>query len=302
MVKRILFLIVIAVILIPATFLLIRYIAYVKDTSPDKTFLTPQIDAAIVELTGISRQKVEMIVKLKINNPLPFTLTADSFSFRLSMDGQKIIYSTYTQSVSVKRNDSTWISLPLSVLRQDINAISSRADQQQKDSVMYVLDATFYTHIPFKKSFNVQKIKLLPVIHILSLKINKIEIDSLKFSNASLTIHTLFINKNAFPLNFSDINYTMLIQNHQWATGGRNGKVHIPAKSNTEIDMPMHVNFKQIGKTAFDLLTKSDSVDYDFTVTLKLVTENKSIKNNKVVIESAGKLKPLLKALKKHDN
>jgi LEA14-like dessication related protein len=71
--------------------------------------------------------------KLLIHNPLLFNFTADSLQYKLFIGDVEVIKSTYTKSLLIRKWNSTWIDLPVTINNEKLLATLDKADQQGKD-------------------------------------------------------------------------------------------------------------------------------------------------------------------------
>src|SRR4051812_31798867 len=151
MFKKILAGILLLIILAVSGFLGWKYIAYRKDTDPHKNFLKPRIEMAVLELTRVTDDSLLLHAKLYVKNNLPFTIQVDSFNYHTLIHGSEILKSTYKESLTLKGNDTTWISLDLTAYPSDVDSILKSLEKEKIDSTEYVFEASFFTDLIFYK-------------------------------------------------------------------------------------------------------------------------------------------------------
>ena len=83
MIKKISLILLFLFIAIIASFFIWRYWSYVHDKDPNKTFLLPLLELSQLEITSLTSQKTEMIVKVDIKNQLPLSFNFDSLQYRI---------------------------------------------------------------------------------------------------------------------------------------------------------------------------------------------------------------------------
>lgn len=284
-----------------AIFFLVDYGHYTKDPSPYRTLFIPRLELSLFEVTSLSADKTEMIGRVLIHNPLPFNLRADSLAYSVFISGVEVIKSTFPKSMDIKRWDSTWIELPVTIYNNKMTGVLKKAENEGKDSVVYRVETSFASNIIFHKQFNLDIEKLLPLIYIPETKLDKIEYDSLNFEGVSLFLHARITNKNKFALAFKNLKFKFALANDSWVSGEKDGVINIPDTSVTSLVLPLRISFKEIGKSIGPLIKHGKNTDYKFQATLQLVANTNAIKNSKVILNDEGAIKEIIK-LSKEEN
>ncbi len=207
MTKKILLTILFVIIASLAVFFIWRFVGYKRDTSPHKTFLLPRVELSVVEITSLTAEKTEMTVKVILKNQLPIGFTADSVQYSTFINGVEVIKSHHKKTIALESNDTSWISLPLTIENNHFTSILKASERKDIDSVEYRLHATFFTDIVFKKKFDVDIKRLLPLIYIPELLSKHIQVDFLNFSRAAILLNVAVKNQNVFPIKAKNIAY-----------------------------------------------------------------------------------------------
>lgn len=298
MTKKILLTILFLIIATIIIFFFRQYLNYKRDTSPYKSFLLPRVELSIVEITSLSADKTEMTIKVLLKNQLPFSFTADSLQYGVFINGVEVIKSHHKKTITLESNDTSWISLPLTIQNHHLKSILKAGERKDIDSVEYRLRATFFTRIVFRKKFDVDIKRILPLIYIPELTPENIEVDSLNFSRAAILFNVSIKNQNAFSIKAKNIAYKFAIEDHEWIEGVIPGVTEIKEQSVTELQIPIRVSFKEVSKTLFDLLMKGKNVKYELDLGFRIDSDNQSVMNSKVILNSSGSVKSLMEAVK----
>jgi LEA14-like dessication related protein len=299
MTKKIILIFVFLFIAIIASFLIWHSWSYVRDKDPNKTFLMPRLELSQVDITSLTSEKTEMMVKVLIKNQIPLSFTADSLQYRIFINDREVMKDHYKKSITLKSNQISRISLPITIFNHDLISVIKANERENIDSVEYHFRVSFFTNILLKKQFNVDIKKFLPLVHIPEVKSGHIEISSLNFSGVVFKLLVSIKNQNVFSLKSKNIAYELSIEDNKLIKGIIPGLTDIQAKSVTELTIPITISFKEVGKTLFDLLKKGKNVGYKLRLTSSIESENNMMKNSKVILESEGSVKSLMKTLKK---
>ena len=62
--------------------------------------------------------------------------------------------------------------------------------------------------------------------------------------------------------------------------------------------LPLHISFKDIGKSIGPLIVHGKNTPYKFEATMELVSDNNSLKNSKIILVNAGAIKEIVKLVK----
>lgn len=295
MIKKIILTLVFLFIAVIASFFIWRSWTYVHDKDPNKTFLMPRLELSQLEITSLTSQKIEIIIKVDIKNQLPLSFTADSLEYRILINDTEILKNHYKKSITLKGNASSQISLPMTISMDSLSLVMKANERENADSVEFHFQGSFFTDIFFKKQFNVDIKRLVPRFYIPEVNAEQFEIDSLDFSKAAVQLLVSINNINAFPFKAENIAYELSIEDNQWIKGLIPGNIDIMAKSITNLTIPITISFKEVSKTFWDLLTKGNKVRYKLHLTFNVESDNNMIKNSKVILESEGSVKSLIK-------
>src|SRR5665648_955567 len=215
MIKKIILTLLFLFIAIIASFFIWRYWNYVHDKVPNKTFLLPRLELSELEVTSLTSQKTEMLVKADSKNQLPLSFTIDSLQYKIYFNDTEILKDHYKKSISLKRNASSLITLPITIFNDSISSVMKANERENVDSVEFHFHVSFFTDIFFKKKFNVDIKRLIPRIYIPEINAEHFEIDSLNFSRAVVQLLVSINNKNVFPFKADSIAYEVSIEDNQ---------------------------------------------------------------------------------------
>jgi LEA14-like dessication related protein len=287
------------VIAILGVFFVWRYVKYVRDPDPNKTFLLPRLKLSQVEITSFTAEKTEVTAKILITNELPVSFTADSVQFLIFIENTQVMKSRYKKAFSLKGADSSLISLPITVINHDLIAVLKSNERKNVDSVEYRVQASFYTHMPLVKKFHIDIKTLQPLYHVFEVKAKHINIDSLNFSRVALRLIVTVKNRNGYSLRAKNVAYEFSIDKLEGMQGVVPGTKEIGANRVTELQIPLRLPVKNVVKTLLRLLKDGKSADYKLHLNAIVDSDNGIVKDCKVTLESSGSVGSLREAAKK---
>lgn len=285
-------------ILLVLALLIAQTLRYIRDPSPYRTFITPRLEFSLFEINELGADKTTLNAAMLINNPIPLNLRADSIAYELYIDKQEIIKSTYRKSVLIRAWDSSQLVMPVTVFTDKLMNVLTDAEKAGKDSVVYGIKTSFIVPALFNKHMSFTSERLLPLIYIPKIKMEKVVWDSLNAEGVTLYFHTTIVNKNKFPLNFKDLAFQFAIADNPWVKGAVPGEIDIPDSSVVPLVLPLRISFKQVGKSIWPLIKEGKNTDYKLNLSLKLVSESNALKNSMVVLKDVGAIKEVVKLAK----
>lgn len=296
---------VLAVVLLGAGIFVFRWYNRAKD-DPYATFIKPRLEMSAFRIKDISKEKVKADMMVLIDNAAPVGFKADSLSYQILIAGTEVMKSTYPKPVHLKANDSSTITLPITIDNQKLTSRLKELENQGLDKVEYTLKAQVYTDLPFlnDKPLDLEFSKVMPLYQIPKVKLLDTDLSKLGLNETRIRLTTEITNPNVFAYRFRETSFRVTLDGKEFAEGKIDSTVTIPANGKAVLELPMEVTLKEGLKAGFNMVTKPDEVDYGFTFRTKLVDKNKdnSLHNSRMVMTSQGKLSDIIEAGKAMGN
>jgi LEA14-like dessication related protein len=271
---------------------------YYRDKSPYRTLFIPRLEVGVFEATEISLDKVNMRAKMLIHSPLPFNIAADSIQYKIYINEVEVIKSIYPKTVNIKKWDSTWIDLPVSIYTDKLLTTLDKADKRGDDSMTVRIKTSFFTHLPFKKNFNIDIDKTTELFYMPTLEMAKVDYDSFSLKGVTLYLNMKIGNRNKMAFQAKDLKFKFAIADNPWVYGAKPGIIDIRAQDTTPLVLPVRISFTGAFKSLGPLIRKGGKTDYKLGLDLKLVGESNAIKDSKVIVKNAGTIKEIVSIAK----
>ncbi len=296
---------VLVLVLVGAGYFVFKWYSRSKD-DPYATFIKPRIEMGAFQIKNISEEKTTADMTVLIDNAAPVGFKADSLSYQILIAGTEVMKSTYPKPVSLGANDSSTITLPVTIRNQQLMSKLKELDNSGRDSVEYTMKAQVYTQLPFLKDkpLNLEFSKELPLYRIPKVKLLDTDLNKLGLKETRILCTVEVTNPNVFAYRFRETTYRVTLDGKEFAEGSIDSTVNIPANGKSVLKLPMEVTLKEGLKAGFNMVTKPDEVDYGFTFRTKLVDKNKNntLHNSRMVMTSKGKLQDIIEAGKAMGN
>ena len=295
--KKIILSIIGVVLLFGLIYLIVRFQQSDKELAD---YVMPQIQLAQMQITSLTAERADMQMNVVIDNPAPMGLHIDSLYYIVSIEDNEVVASTYPDAVQLEANDTTTISLPLTIYYDTLQSVLEALEQQGKDSVVYKINATIFSDMDIipKDSFDIEVEKLLPLIRIPEINVTDLSVEDIGFSGATIVVEALVDNKNVYAFRFEDIHYSLQIENNEAIEGNKPEAINIPAKDSAQVTIPVEIDFGEMGKGLIDLIRKGDDLTYDFILKTALISDEHILQESEITLHATGSLEELKDVVK----
>jgi LEA14-like dessication related protein len=120
------------------------------------------------------------------------------------------------------------------------------------------------TRIPLSTSGEFPAVKI-PTIAVKALKVNKVTL-----AGADMELQLHMNNPNAFDLLLNQFDYEFMVNGKPWAKGMELKQVQVGSKGESAINIPIELDFAQIGFTVYQVLSGEEQLDYSLQGKLNL--------------------------------
>lgn len=224
----------------------------------------PQVSVNSVQISAISFQDITLDMELNIYNPNPIAIDLESFDYDLLIEEASLLKGDAQDGLSLEANGSSLITIPLTVDYKDLYQLVSSMKEQ--DESAYRIDTGFNFILPI---IGEQRIELshsgtFPNVRMPRFSFENLYVKSLGLMGADLVVLMNIENPNAFDLGLNEFIGVLEINNQKWAELTTTNPVDFPAGEIGEIGFQFRLEFLSMGRTVRDLLSKNQTLNYDF--------------------------------------
>lgn len=258
----------------------------IKQTNVQK----PTVEFTNAKISGLSFDKIDLLFDIKIKNPNAVGINLSGFDYDLLINQNSFISGQQNDPIEIKAQGENVIQLPVSLKFLDIyNTYSdlknnTESKYQIKCGLNFNLPVLGETRIPISKSGDIPLLKL-PEIGISSLKLDKFNL-----TGADLTLNVKFINPNAFTMMLDKFNYNFQVNGDQWIKGTANQKNSVSEKGESIVEIPISLNFLQMGSTLYQLISGGKNLNYQFSGDLNIKNDHPLLNQLNLPIDRSGKI------------
>jgi LEA14-like dessication related protein len=115
------------------------------------------------------------------------------------------------------------------------------------------------TRIPLHTSGN------FPTMKLPSVQLSALKLQNISFSGADLLLKLKVDNPNGWSMNVNSMNYTLNINGTKWLSGTSTQNMSLAEHQESTIDIPFSLNFMEMGRSIYNLLTGEKTLSYTLT-------------------------------------
>ena len=256
-----------AIILISLTLLFLGCKTSIKNPI-QSVFNKPEVASEGFEITSLSFDSIEGLLIIKVNNTNSISIEYPQVAWSFKMG--EIIYQSgeLPKGNKIAPSTATEIQIPITVPFEKL--YDEHPALQRVDVVPYTFVADFNFKLPFfgKSSNSIVATGELPLLKMPVLNLESILLSSMEPEQVDFAVTASVHNKNGFDINIDRVNYTLVINNTQWATG--NTRRQILAKPAQKSNIPLNISLRtsSMVSEAYGLVLSEQDVRFDFRGTL----------------------------------
>jgi len=251
----------------------------------------PKTSITDTQITKLSLDGADLAFKVKVDNPNPIPIKMAGLDYAILFDGQQLTEGKKREQISISANGSSEITIPLAFKFAELyDTISGLKDKKElnyeiKTSAMFDLPILGMQALPLSTQGK------LPIPQIPKIALNKISVDELSFTGAKLNIQMDLTNPNVFGVDIRNLVYQLNINNQSWAKGNLSESISLKENASQSLAIPIHVNFIEIGTSAFSLLKNPKApLNYHLTGNMLLDSTLPMLQNIKMPFDNSASI------------
>ncbi|MCF2446716.1 LEA type 2 family protein [Dyadobacter sp. CY345] len=277
----------------------------VSDKAKEKAVdrVMPTIGVASVNITNIDAEKINLLSKITLFNPLPVDINTKKLNYTIYIDSVKVIEDAYENPIIIRSSDSSQISLPMEILAKPMVQVLKYFDDHKIDSANYSVRASFEVDVPIagERKFIMNVNKKLPAFRIPKIKIKHVDLNALALKSKGMDIEVEVFNPNMFPLEMIDGKFEFAVEDALHLSGMLEKFIKIPAKGSQNVSIHTRITDGNMLKTGWKMLTDKKDTEFVCKFNGKLDSENKLLSKSKMSTTITGTLDEIMNIVKKAD-
>jgi len=236
------------------------------------TIQKPGVAFTSAKISGLSFQNIDLLFNLKITNPNPVGIHLVGFDYDFSINQNSFVKGKEDKGVDIAAKGESNISIPVSL--NFIKLYNTFVSFKNRDSTDYKINLGATVNLPVlgAQRIPVSKQGTLPLLKRPKIQVAAIKLNKLNFTGADLSLKVTLNNPNPFAFNLNKLNYILNINGAKWLDGHATETMQVLAKKESILNIPISLNFLQIGRSVGQLLNGNQPLAYNFKGDLNLTS------------------------------
>ncbi len=230
----------------------------------DNLFKIPEARIVSVNITEVDFTSVSLEVNVEITNPNPVGITLNAYDYGLNTFGHTLLSGRIEETVSLRSDGKSIIPIPIEIEYENILSLSSSLKTAKTIPIGIKLGLEIAFPYMGGARLDVTGETEIPILRIPSLTAESIRVDKLTFSGAEISMSVNVQNPNYFPLSINSAEGRLLVSDMEWGEMGTGRAVKILPETDAAITLTMQIDFAEIGRSAWNLLTGGGKADINF--------------------------------------
>ncbi len=222
----------------------------------------PTVQLTKVDLTDFDFETAALLFHIRIENPNPVSIHLDGYQYDLEINSRRFIEGNQKTPITIEQEKNSDIAIPISLKFKELKKIYDQA--KQTDSLHYKLATQLFFDLPVLGTVQIPVITsdYLPVPRFPKIRLERIKLKQLSFTGASLDFQFNIENPNAFALKLDNLEYYLTVNDAPWASGKKEEEMKLAKKDASQIVVPFSLNFFEIGRSAYNMLSNKKPVEF----------------------------------------
>ncbi len=257
------------------------------------TFAKPSVSVKDAKIESLSFESIGLAFDLNVKNPNPVSVAMAGYDYEFLLNSNGVLSGKQDERVELAAEGESVVRVPVTLRFKDLYELVRDAKN--------LSEADYQINLGFSFELPVLGVQRIPVTHagrVPLLKLPKLSLESFKLNNlsvggADMTLALNLSNPNASSFVLKDLGYNLAVAGKKWAAADGAQDIEVQALGNSLIEFPVNLNFFEIGRSVFSLLTSDAPVDYHFVGSFDLESSLPLLGAVKVPFNRKGEIKVL---------
>lgn len=251
----------------------------------------PTAQVTNAQISGLSFTQVDLLFDIKVDNPNTVGVNLAGLDYNLKINGHSLFNGNKEEALKIEAQASSTVQIPLSLNYTDIFQTVKELKIQKKSS--YIFDGGVSFNLPM---LGIVRIPIsqsgdIPLISLPKVSVKNISMKTLSWSGAAMQLDIAVKGTGGMDLMVDNLNYGLNIGGQKWLDGNTNDKIVIGADGERTISVPFKLNFIDMGRSLYDMVTGDSELDYKLFGDMQLSSDNPLLKVSTISFDDLSKIK-----------
>jgi LEA14-like dessication related protein len=248
----------------------------------------PDLSIDKVNIVSAGLQEMDLVMMVRVKNNYPIGIHVPAFDYNFLIDNHVFLKGENALNQSISALSTNQVQVPVRI--HFIDLYQSLSTLVNKDKATYQINGNVHFNIPVLGRLKIpfHKKGELPLLKIPKISIKGLHVQSISFASANLSLDLALDNPNGFLMMLKNFSYNFSIDGLKWADGTMKKSISFDKHSQSNISIPIKLNFFEMGTAIFNLIKKKQSLPYEFDTQIKLKTDLPFLKDVDIPIKKKG--------------
>jgi len=249
----------------------------------------PTVEITNAKISNLSFNDLDLLFDIQINNPNSVGINLAGFDYELLINKNSFISGNQPDKLEIAAKNQNTIQLPVKLKFVDI--YNTFADLKKNNDSKYQIKCGLNFNLPVlgETRIPISKNGDIPLLKLPSISFNSVKLNNIDLTGASLILDVKFRNPNSFSMLIDQMNYNFQVNGKNWLSGTANQKTSTNKNGESIIQIPVSLDFLQMGSSLFQLISGGKNLNYNFTGNLDIKNSHPLLKNLSLPFEQTGK-------------
>ncbi len=250
----------------------------------------PIVKVTDVKITGLSLNRLDLDFKIGVQNPNSVAIKLAGFDYELLIENNSFLKGQQNKEVEIEANGSSQVDIPVSfTFKQLYNTFKTLKDA---DSIKYTLKSGLSFDVPIlgRIRIPVQTTHRVPNVKLPKIKVASLKLAKMSFTGADLKLALEVENPNAWSVDLQQLQYNFVVNGQKWLESNLQKTLKLQQKEKQVLELPIHLNFLEMGRSFYNMLTNPGALEYKLTGQAALNSSIKLLGEFKLPINQSGKI------------
>ncbi len=238
----------------------------------------PTVKITNAKISKLSFNDLDLLFDIEIYNPNSVGINLAGFDYELLINKNSFVSGNQPDQLKIAENGKNKIQLPVKLKFIDI--YNTFTDLKKNDKSVYQIKCGLNFNLPVlgETRIPISKRGDIPLLKLPSIKFSSVKLNNINLTSANLLLEVKFDNPNSFSMLIDQMNYNFQVNGKNWLTGKANQKTSTAKNGESTIQIPVSLDFLQMGSSLIQLISGGKNLNYNFT-------GNMDIKSSHLLLE-----------------
>ena len=251
-------------------------------------FNKPDVTTDGFEITSLTFDSAEGLFVIKVNNTNSISVDYPQVIWSLKLGDNIYQSGTVPAGDKIAPNAVEEIQIPVSVQFKPL--YEKYPSFTRIDVAPYTISADVNFKLPIfgKSSNSLVATGELPLLKTPVVNLDSILLTSMEPEQVDFTVTASMQNKNGFNINIERVDYSLIINNTQWAVGNTRRQILVRPAQKADIPLKIALRTSSMVSEAYGMVLSEQDVRFDFKGTLYCKSDSPYLKSFELPFQLIG--------------